>query len=48
MWDDKNPSALINGQIIGVGQTVDEWVLRRITKEYIEIEKDNVKYKFKY
>lgn len=48
MWDDKNPAALINGQIIGVGQTVDEWILRKITKEYIEIEKENVKYKFKY
>lgn len=48
MWDDKNPAALINGQIVGIGQTIDEWVVRKISKEYIEIEKDSVKYKFKY
>ena len=48
MWDDKNPAALINSQIVGVGQTIDEWIVRKITKEYIEIEKESVKYKFKY
>jgi len=48
MWNDKNPSALINGQIVGAGQNVDGWTVVKITKEYVEMKKDDVKYKFKY
>ena len=48
MWDDKNPSALINGRIVGTGQNVDGWTVVKITKEYVEMKKDDVKYKFKY
>jgi hypothetical protein len=48
MWDDRNPSALINGQIVGAGQNVDGWTIIKITKEYVEMKKDDVKYKFKY
>jgi len=48
MWDNKNPSALVNGQIVGAGQNVDGWTIVKITKEYVEMKKDSVKYKFKY
>jgi hypothetical protein len=48
MWNDKNPSALVNGQIVGAGQNVDGWTVIKITKEYVEMKKDDVKYKFKY
>ncbi len=48
MWDEKNPVALINDKITEVGQGVDDMLVKKITKTYVEIEKDGVSYKFKY
>ncbi len=48
MWDEKTPAAVINNEIVTRGQIVSNCRITDITRIYIEIEKQGVKYRFKY
>ena len=48
MWNEENPMALINDEILGVGQKVGELTITEITRKYIEMQQDGIKYRFIY
>lgn len=48
MWNEQNPMALVNGEIVKIGHIVGDMTITGITRDYIEMEKDGVKFKFKF
>jgi len=40
IWDDENPLAIINGQILGVGEKIDGATIVEINKDNVVFEKD--------
>ena len=37
MWDPANPVAIINGQLLGVGDHVQQWQITEITQEHVVV-----------
>lgn len=48
MWDENKPEAVINSEIVSEGSVINGFKIKKITRESIEMEKDERIYRFKY
>lgn len=44
VWDTQNPQAIINGIIVGRGESLDGWEIKVINKEGVHVEKNGYQY----
>lgn len=48
MWDIRNPGAIINGKIVGVGDVIDGYKIMKINRDSLEVSKGMILYKVQF
>lgn len=48
IWDRNNPQAIINGNLVGVGDAVDGAVVKRIDKDSVLLAKDGYRHRLEF
>ena len=43
VWNTNKPQAIVNGQVVGIGDMVQEWEITAISQKGIEVQKENHK-----
>jgi hypothetical protein len=44
IWDNKNPKAVINGKIVGIGSKIKESVVVKITPDSVVLKSDDTEF----